>query len=511
MTKLIRLICWALVLVPPAQADSQLQAAVASLEPNAPLNQVAEAARALRVLGLPAGRLGARLRQASTDVRAKSWSFEFNGGRVPSTAAHMAPDRAYPPAVYETAEALLALAQRGLRSRWAVALARMQMADGGFASNGERSDVIATALAVRALAAHADRIPVAPAVAHGVAWLRRHDLKPYPVLYLALRADALRAAGQLTEADRRALRAAAPRGIWHCQLGTAAAIRALAPQRPDRKQRARSVGKVVRDAGRSVAERMARFTSSARTRLASLASRISTAFVGSTPALAALSVERAACEGVWIGTLAGRVLTPVGDAPRVGTVSVCADICVDGEVDDEGRFALPVGRCFPSERPVFVYNGQDAYPDLHYDFLGAEGTGVFAGELPQLTVPAVTSLPLADGVLTGAPLEEDLFIGLLDPADYPPVAGHEGLSAFYAVHPTGLAVQDARLSLPNDGGLRPGTQVEFVALGNLEGGLPGRLTTVGFGRIGDDGARVELATSLQVWSWIGYRPIHTHE
>jgi subtilase family serine protease len=155
---------------------------------------------------------------------------QASGGGFGPAPGHVA-------ATLETAECLLATAEiagvpRIAMAAASAALLRLQRPDGGYSASGDVADLATTALAVRALAAVADDLPVEPGLLSALAWLRARP--PRDALDTALRADALAAAGRLEVGDVVELTAAqtAP-GVWSDVQGTAAALRALVAAAPN--------------------------------------------------------------------------------------------------------------------------------------------------------------------------------------------------------------------------------------------------------------------------------------
>ena len=244
----------ALIVAPTVAAsspdlDPQLGAALATLASSVDLRprSLAETARTFELIGLPPP---AQVSLLASLPLSTPRDAVYAGLALPpalglallrsgrSLDGGFAPMPLHLAATVDTAESLLALAKMDappeLVEPAIFALLRRQLQDGGFAAAQLGSDLPTTALAVRALAGFPTTPPTEGAIIRAVTWLRGADLSPAPVLYLALRADALAAADRFTVESLVELRAAAGAdGHYGDIVGTAAAARALFFASPD--------------------------------------------------------------------------------------------------------------------------------------------------------------------------------------------------------------------------------------------------------------------------------------
>ncbi len=241
----------------------------------------------------------------------------------------------------------------------------------------------------------------------------------------------------------------------------------------------------------------------------------------------------------WVGRVRGRVVDWDGNPIAGAPVTVCGSICIGGESGADGRFEVRIDRCFTGSTEyahgvAFGFDGLHQRTDVYFDFnAGNEPrmgvvrlerpiyVGTFAGAgYARAPMSAGGAMVVSDGLgfslrVTPRDLEypitapeESVRVVRIPVSRLPAYTGAAPAVA-YAISPTDTTLrQPAALEFPNVSGLRAGTVVEIVAVGNhASAGRPpvGVLDRIGTGRVSADGRRVVADTGLRFFGTVGYR------
>lgn len=244
------------------------------------------------------------------------------------------------------------------------------------------------------------------------------------------------------------------------------------------------------------------------------------------------SPAAAPCEGMRVRRLSGRVLDIHNQPTRSRFFSVCGNLCVKGELANDGSFLYDKQFCFLGARPAFFFHGGDNESDLSLDFTheGAADVDVRlektlyvlpVSEMRKLTLDPRIDQSLADGAgfelkFAARTVEPGLAawiaVGAVPRDKYPPIADVETLTALYALRPAEpVFAAPASVTFPNSQNLPPGTAVDILAIGTTAWALgphPGALGRAAGGRVTGDGAAVvsNPGEGLMGVAWVGYRP-----
>ncbi len=239
-----------------------------------------------------------------------------------------------------------------------------------------------------------------------------------------------------------------------------------------------------------------------------------------------------------VGTVFGQVLDEDGNPPTSKTITVCANVCMYGELEADGRFSMTVDTCYEGSGfygvPVMIYHGWPDYADVTVNFvpdgvndLPSADVGVIrtvsATAMTKYSYPEALSTTFTDGngfeievgecALELPAFDEDVYVGALDVVDFPlPDAPTDSLGLYFVGPDNAYFTTPGTVRFPNTTQLAPGTAVELMALGNMGtttvigAGIWG---PVGTGRVSADGAYVQSDpaedSGLITLGWIGYR------
>jgi hypothetical protein len=254
-------------------------------------------------------------------------------------------------------------------------------------------------------------------------------------------------------------------------------------------------------------------------------------------------MDTSCTDGVYVGTVRGKVLDTSGNPPSATTISVCSSACVPGKLASDGTFSLVANFCFESTGfypvPVFIYHGEPDYANVVVNFVAPNTKRLddvtLAQTIHTVALAGLTRVPydetqafsLSDGkgfsLTTSAPKaikmpfgQNVVAAGSVDLAYFPlgKDAGGESLSALYVVAPTGAEVAPpATIRFPNTTNLEAGAPVEVLAIGDIptaKAFAPGTLGVIGTGRVTPDGKFIESVpgtdTGIGMIGWLGYRP-----